>query len=79
MSFWLQARRAGTSLSLNAITSEATSLGALRVAERLLERCLEEVDNYNKFNNSVMLLSPAVSYLWRFLMRRRKQVASGEI
>ena len=38
-----QARRAGASVTLEAITSQATSLGALRVAHRLLERCLQEV------------------------------------
>ena len=41
--FMFQARRAGASVSLEAITSEATSLGALRVADRLLERCSEKV------------------------------------
>ena len=38
-----QARRAGASVTLDAITSQATSLGALRVADRLLDRCLQEV------------------------------------
>ena len=41
----LQARRAGASVTLEAITSQATSLGALRVADRLLERCLEQVSS----------------------------------
>ena len=39
-----EARRAGTSVTLEAITSQATSLGALRVADKLLERCLEQPD-----------------------------------
>ena len=30
-------------MTLDAITSQATSLGALRVADRLLDRCLQEV------------------------------------
>ena len=38
-----EARRAGTSVSLEAITSAATSLGALRVADTLLEHCLAQV------------------------------------
>lgn len=39
-----EARRAGSSVTLEAITSAATSLGALRVADTLLERCLEQPD-----------------------------------
>jgi len=38
------ARRAGHSVTLPAITSIATSLGALRVADALLEYCLEKPD-----------------------------------
>ena len=38
-----EARRAGAGVTLEAITSAATSLGALRVADTLLERCLEQV------------------------------------
>lgn len=39
------ARRAGHSVTLPAITSIATSLGALRVADALLEYCLEKVNH----------------------------------
>ena len=49
----LQARRAGASVTLEAITSQATSLGALRVADRLLERCLEKVSSGEKENREV--------------------------
>ena len=31
-------------MTLEAITSQATSLGALRVADRLLDLCLQEVN-----------------------------------
>ena len=43
----LAARRAGQLVTLPAITSVATSLGALAVAENLLQYCLEKVGKFN--------------------------------
>ena len=45
----LAARRAGQLVTLPAITSIATSLGALAVAENLLQYCLNKVEKYEQF------------------------------